>query len=154
MSLNIRSLKKYLLSTLVLWTSSWWVAACWVCHSCLVVRALLQPPHTHQPPPPPTQAARTLGHSKVNTRNIFLETSTFKNRKARRFINRAFENVQYFCLTKTSVAQLSIWNTECFSYPSGGVLAGGFQWSWLQGRSAWLPSLLAQRFPSGQPVLP
>lgn len=71
-------------------------------------------PTPHQPPPAMTQAARMLESSKVNRRDVFLDTSTFKNRKARRFINRTFENIQYFCLTKTSVAQMSIWNTECF----------------------------------------
>ena len=74
-------------------------------------------PTPHQPPLPMTQAARMLDSSKVNRRDVFLDTSTFKNRKARRFINRTFENIQYFCLTKTSVAQMSIWNTECFRLP-------------------------------------
>lgn len=90
-----------------------------MCACCIVVRALLQlTPHTpHQPLLPMKQAARTLGHSQVNIRDIFLDTNTFKNRKARRFINRAFENAQYFRLKKTSVAQLSIWNTKCFRLP-------------------------------------
>lgn len=107
--------------------NKFWVTCCLlsVCDSCIVVRALLQflqPPththmHAHQPPPPMEQAARVLDHSKVNREDVFLDTGTFKNRKARRFINRALENVQYFCLTKTSVAQKSIWNSECFRLP-------------------------------------
>ena len=79
----------------------------------------LEPFYSYHPTPPPSTTtndtgSEDAGQSKVNRRDVFLDTSTFKNRKARRFINRTFENIQYFCLTKTSVAQMSIWNTECF----------------------------------------
>lgn len=50
-----------------------------------------------------------------------------------RFVNRAFENMQYFCFTKTSVAHMNIVNTECFTFCWGGVLGGGSLWTWLQG---------------------
>ena len=80
-----------------------------------------------------------LDHFKINIRDIFLDTSAFKNRKAKGFVNRDFENVQYFCLTETSVAQMKHSGFRTLSasdYSSEGVLGGVSLWTWPQGRSA------------------
>lgn len=55
-----------------------------------------------------------LDHSKVNIRTISWIQAPLKIERQEDSHTEPLKMYNTFCLTKTSVAQMSIWNTECF----------------------------------------